>query len=184
MFLAARFLESTDYNPNHFGTYILLGDGPPAVVPHPGPGRFAARPIPARRLTVQGVRRLRGGDDGETVPRGWHVAEPVDIAIAHASDAGPRTVNIAIDDGPGPGPVWTFPECSTCSTRTGCLVVSGESRAGRARRHRAVGSVSAHQETDSDRQPFEVELPCRGLVLEADRCADHRLCDRDGPLSS
>lgn len=92
MFLAARFLESTDYNPNHFGTYILLGDGPPAVVPHPGPGRFAARPIPARRLTVQGVRRLRGGDggDGETVPRGWHVAElddtgrPVRLAAAPA----------------------------------------------------------------------------------------------------
>ncbi|NEB09411.1 polysaccharide deacetylase family protein, partial [Streptomyces coelicoflavus] len=32
-------------------------------------------------------------------------AEPVDISIAHASDAGPRGVNITIDDGPDPN--WT-----------------------------------------------------------------------------
>ncbi|WP_164418571.1 polysaccharide deacetylase family protein [Streptomyces salinarius] len=32
-------------------------------------------------------------------------AEPVDISIAHASDAGPRGVNITIDD--GPDPTWT-----------------------------------------------------------------------------
>ncbi|WCN05127.1 PH domain-containing protein [Streptomyces sp. M92] len=89
VFLAARFLESTDYNPNHFGTHIVLGDNPPAVVPHPGPGRFAARPIPVQRLTLQGVRRLRGGD-GEAVPRSWHVAElddagePVRLAAAPA----------------------------------------------------------------------------------------------------
>ncbi|MFA3877403.1 polysaccharide deacetylase family protein [Streptomyces sp. MMCC 100] len=31
--------------------------------------------------------------------------EPVDISIAHASDAGPRGVNITIDD--GPDPAWT-----------------------------------------------------------------------------
>ncbi|MFE5597913.1 polysaccharide deacetylase family protein [Streptomyces coelicoflavus] len=31
--------------------------------------------------------------------------EPVDISIAHASDAGPRGVNITIDD--GPDPTWT-----------------------------------------------------------------------------
>ncbi|MGW5568231.1 PH domain-containing protein [Streptomyces tendae] len=74
VFLAARFLESTDYNPNHFGTHVVLGDGPPAVVPHPGPGRFAAKAVPAHRLTVKGVRRPRGGD-GDGVPRGWHVAE-------------------------------------------------------------------------------------------------------------
>ncbi|MFJ6075638.1 PH domain-containing protein [Streptomyces sp. NPDC093065] len=100
VFLAARFLESTDYNPNHFGTHIVFGDGPPAVVPHPGPGRFAARPIPVRRLSVGGVRRLRGGD-GESVPRSWHVAEiddagervrlaaaPADLTrIVHALDA-------------------------------------------------------------------------------------------------
>ncbi|MEV5866190.1 PH domain-containing protein [Streptomyces tendae] len=74
VFLAARFLESTDYNPNHFGTHVVLGEGPPAVVPHPGPGRFAAKAVPAHRLTVKGVRRPRGGD-GDGVPRGWHVAE-------------------------------------------------------------------------------------------------------------
>ncbi|MFI1754998.1 PH domain-containing protein [Streptomyces sp. NPDC020571] len=89
VFLAARFLESTDYNPNHFGTHVVLGDRSPAVVPHPGPGRFAARPIPVHRLTVQGVRRPRGGD-GDFVPRGWHVAElddagaPVRLAAAPA----------------------------------------------------------------------------------------------------
>ncbi|MFE0280620.1 PH domain-containing protein [Streptomyces olivaceus] len=89
VFLAARFLESTDYNPNHFGTHVVLGDGPPAVVPHPGPGRFAARPVPAHRLTVEGVRRPRGGV-GDGVPRGWHVAdlddagEPVRLAAAPA----------------------------------------------------------------------------------------------------
>jgi peptidoglycan/xylan/chitin deacetylase (PgdA/CDA1 family) len=32
-------------------------------------------------------------------------AEPVDAGIAHASDAGPRGVNITIDD--GPDPAWT-----------------------------------------------------------------------------
>ncbi|MEU8729128.1 MULTISPECIES: polysaccharide deacetylase family protein [Streptomyces] len=32
-------------------------------------------------------------------------AKPVDISIAHASDAGPRGVNITIDD--GPDPAWT-----------------------------------------------------------------------------
>ncbi|MGY1437083.1 PH domain-containing protein [Streptomyces reniochalinae] len=86
VFLAARFLEHTDYNPHRFGTHIALGDGgPPAVVP--GPGRFAAKDIPVERLTVTRVRRARG-DDGDTVPRGWHVAElddagtPVRLAAA------------------------------------------------------------------------------------------------------
>ncbi|GAA2406988.1 PH domain-containing protein [Streptomyces glaucosporus] len=74
VFLAARFLENTDYNPHGFGTHIVLGGGPPAVVPHSGPGRFAAKRIPVERLTVGSVRRLRGGDDG-AVPRSWHVAE-------------------------------------------------------------------------------------------------------------
>lgn len=88
-FLAARFLEATAYNPNHFGTHVVVGDGPPAVTPHPGPGRFAARRIPAERLTVTGVRRARGSD-GDTVPRGWHIAEldddgtPVRLAAAPA----------------------------------------------------------------------------------------------------
>ncbi|MGC9538315.1 PH domain-containing protein [Streptomyces sp. UG1] len=89
VFLAARFLESTDYNPNNFGTHIVLGGGPPAVTPHPGPGRFAAKRIPVERLTVKDVRRPRGGD-GDGVPRGWQVAElddagrPVHLAAAPA----------------------------------------------------------------------------------------------------
>lgn len=73
VFLAARFLESTDYNPNGFGTHIVLGGGPPAVTPHSGPGRFAAKPIPVERLAVKDVRRVRGSD-GDAVPRGWHIA--------------------------------------------------------------------------------------------------------------
>ncbi|MGY0055814.1 PH domain-containing protein [Streptomyces sp. LZ34] len=86
-FLAARFLEHTDYNPLGFGTHIVLGGGPPAVTPHPGPGRFAAKRIPVERLTVKNVRRARGSD-GDTVPRSWHIAElddagePVRLAAA------------------------------------------------------------------------------------------------------
>ncbi|MFI2778200.1 PH domain-containing protein [Streptomyces sp. ALB3] len=88
-FLAARFLEHTDYNPNGFGTHVVLGDGPPAVTPHPGPGRFAARRIPVERLTVTHVRRARGSD-GDTLHRSWHIAElddagePVRLAAAPA----------------------------------------------------------------------------------------------------
>ncbi|MDK1348984.1 PH domain-containing protein [Streptomyces sp. 378] len=74
VFLAARFLEPTDYNPNNFGTHIVLGGGPPAVTPHPGPGRFAAKRIPAERITVKDIRRPRGGD-GDGVPRSWQIAE-------------------------------------------------------------------------------------------------------------
>ncbi|MGA6874107.1 PH domain-containing protein [Streptomyces pratensis] len=86
-FLAARFLDHTDYNPNGFGTHVVLGGGPPAVTPHPGPGRFAARRIPVERLTVTHVRRVRGSD-GDAVRRDWHVAElddagtPVRLAAA------------------------------------------------------------------------------------------------------
>ncbi|MFI2431360.1 PH domain-containing protein [Streptomyces sp. NPDC018693] len=86
-FLPARFLESTDYNPHHFGTHIALGDGPPAVTP--GRDRFAARAIPAERLTLKEVRRVRGAD-GDTVSRSWHIAElddagqPVRLAAAPA----------------------------------------------------------------------------------------------------
>lgn len=90
VFVRARFLEPTDYNPHSFGTHIVLGGGaPPAVIPHPGPGRYAARPIPVDRLTLRDVRRARGGD-GDTVPTGWHVAElddggtPVRLAAAPA----------------------------------------------------------------------------------------------------
>jgi hypothetical protein len=87
VFLAARFLEETDYNPHRFGTHVVLGEGGPAVTPHAGPGRFAARRIPVERLTVTTVRRPRG-DDGDTVPRSWHIAElddagtPVRLAAA------------------------------------------------------------------------------------------------------
>jgi hypothetical protein len=88
VFLPARFLEATDYNPHGFGTHIALGgDRPPAVTP--GPGRFAARTLPVRRLTVKEVRRVRG-TDGDTVPRSWHIADlddagtPVRLAAAPA----------------------------------------------------------------------------------------------------
>ncbi|MEV5159076.1 PH domain-containing protein [Streptomyces sp. NPDC053728] len=86
-FVTARFLDHTDYNPNGFGSHIALGDGTPAVVP--GRGRFAARRIPADRLTLKAVRRVRGCD-GDTVPRSWHIAElddagrPVRLAAAPA----------------------------------------------------------------------------------------------------
>jgi len=80
VFLAARFLEHTDYNPYGFGTHVVLGGGPLAVTPHPGPGRFAAKPVPVERLVVKEVRRVRGGD-GDTVPSGWHIAELDDAGI-------------------------------------------------------------------------------------------------------
>ncbi|MFE9821014.1 PH domain-containing protein [Streptomyces sp. NPDC005791] len=100
-FLAARFLEHTDYNPNGFGSHIVLGDGPPAVTPHPGPGRFAARRIPVERLTVSCVRRARGGD-GDTVDRSWHIAELDDagrpVRLAAAPDDLARIVR-ALDAG-------------------------------------------------------------------------------------
>ncbi|WP_327172198.1 PH domain-containing protein [Streptomyces sp. NBC_01336] len=89
LFLAARFLDHTDYNPHGFGTHVVVGGGPPAVTPHPGPGRFAARTIPVERLTVTNVRRARGSD-GDGVPRSWHIAEmddagePVRLAAAPA----------------------------------------------------------------------------------------------------
>jgi hypothetical protein len=86
VFLAAYFLDDTDYNPNGFGTHIVFGPGGSlAVTPHPGPGRFAARSVPIRRLTAGKVRLVRG-DDGDTVPRSWHVAE---------LDDGGRTVRLA-----------------------------------------------------------------------------------------
>ena len=87
VFLAARFLEDTDYTPYRFGTHVVLGGGPPAVAPHPGPGRFAAKTIPVERLALRNVRRARGSD-GDTVPRSWHIAEfddagtPVRLAAA------------------------------------------------------------------------------------------------------
>lgn len=92
VFLAARFLEATEYNPyGSFGTHIVLGSGPPAVTPHSGPGRFAAQPIPVRRLSVLSVRRVRG-DDGDTVPRDWHVAELDDAGTPVRLAAPPRNL--------------------------------------------------------------------------------------------
>ncbi len=89
VFLPARFLESADYNPNGFGTHIVLGADGPAVTPHPGPGRFAARPIPVEQLVVRTVRRPRGGDSDD-VPRSWDIAELDDggrqIRLAAAPD--------------------------------------------------------------------------------------------------
>ncbi len=84
VFLAARFLEHTGYNPYGFGTHVVLGGGPPAVTSHSGPGRFAAKRIPVERLTVMDVRRARGSD-GDTAPRSWHLAE--------LDDAGTRSVS-------------------------------------------------------------------------------------------
>ncbi|MEU2686802.1 PH domain-containing protein [Streptomyces hygroscopicus] len=103
VFLAARFLEHTDYNPFGFGTHIVLGGGPPAVTPHAGPGRFAARRIPVERLTVRKVRRVRGGD-GDTVSRSWHIAELDDagepVRLAAAPDDLTRVLRALTDPGP------------------------------------------------------------------------------------
>ncbi|MGW0146406.1 PH domain-containing protein [Streptomyces sp. NPDC003333] len=105
VFLAARFLESTEYNPHGFGTHIVLGEDGPAVLPHSGPGRYAARPIPVRRLTVTTVRRPRGGD-GDGVPSGWDIAElddegrPVRLAAAPDDLARILRAFTADDDSP------------------------------------------------------------------------------------
>ena len=74
VFLAARFLEHTDYNPHGFGTHIVLGGGPLAVTPHAGPGRYAAKRIPVERLTVKQVRRARGSD-ADIISDSWYIAE-------------------------------------------------------------------------------------------------------------
>ncbi|AJE39055.1 PH domain-containing protein [Streptomyces nodosus] len=106
VFLVARFLEDTDYNPYGFGTHIALGGGTLAVTP--GPGRYGAHRIPVERLIVKGVRRARGGDD-DTVPASWHIAElddagttvrlaaaPADLArIIRALDSAEASVNSA-----------------------------------------------------------------------------------------
>ncbi|MGP4113299.1 hypothetical protein ACTWP5_20600 [Streptomyces sp. 4N509B] len=59
------------------------------MTPHAGPGRFAARPIPVRRLAVRAVRPVRG-DDGDGVPRGWHAAEFDDAGTPVRLAAPPR----------------------------------------------------------------------------------------------
>ncbi|MFI6355627.1 hypothetical protein ACIBJF_23830 [Streptomyces sp. NPDC050743] len=89
VFLPARFLEHTGYNPHGFGTHVVLGADGPAVTPHAGPGRFAAKRIPVGRLTVRGVRRPRG-EEGDLVPHSWHIAELDDagrsVRLAAAPD--------------------------------------------------------------------------------------------------
>ncbi|CAL9471106.1 PH domain-containing protein [Streptomyces sp. enrichment culture] len=118
-FVRARFLEATDYNPHHFGTHVVVGGGePPAVVPHPGPGRFAARPIPVHRLTVKTVRRARGGD-GETVPHDWHVAELDDAgAPVHLTAAPADLPRILRHLTPAEAPAATPPDGPTAPAAT------------------------------------------------------------------
>ncbi|MFI6940913.1 PH domain-containing protein [Streptomyces sp. NPDC050418] len=87
VFVKARFLDATDYNPHCFGTHILLGAGPPAVAP--GPGRFASREIPAGRLALRTVRRPRG-PEAELVPRDWEIAELDDAGAEVRLAAAPR----------------------------------------------------------------------------------------------
>ncbi|MFE0103563.1 PH domain-containing protein [Streptomyces sp. NPDC059009] len=72
VFIKARFLDSTPYNPNLLGTHVVLGAGPMAVVPHAGPGRFGAHAIPLERLRVQGMRRPL---PTEEVSSTWYVAD-------------------------------------------------------------------------------------------------------------
>ena len=87
--VAAWFVPHTASQQREWRSAALGGGGPPAVTPHPGPERFAAKPIPVERLTVRNVRRPRGSD-GDTVPRNWHIAELDDagtlIRLAAAPD--------------------------------------------------------------------------------------------------
>ncbi|MFE9812989.1 PH domain-containing protein [Streptomyces sp. NPDC005548] len=98
VFLRARFLEHTEYNPYEFGTHVVLGGGDVlAVSSHSGPGRFGARRVPVERLTLRRVRRVRGGD-GDGVRRDWHVAEFDDagtpVRLAAAPDDLARVVGV------------------------------------------------------------------------------------------
>ncbi|MFK0289805.1 PH domain-containing protein [Streptomyces sp. NPDC090442] len=95
VFVAACFLEHTDYNPYHFGTHIVLGGGPLAVTPHAGPGRFAAKRVPVERLTVKNVRRARGSD-GQGIPRSWHIAELDDAGVPVRLAAAPEDLTRVI----------------------------------------------------------------------------------------
>ncbi|MEV4993954.1 PH domain-containing protein [Streptomyces niveus] len=94
-FVTARFLDATEYNPHLFGTHVVLGDGPPAVVPHAGPGRFAAREIPVSRLSVGEVRRARGAE-GDLVPRDWEVAELSDEGVPVRLAAAPEDLRFVL----------------------------------------------------------------------------------------
>lgn len=96
-FVAARFLDATDYNPHRFGTHIVLGDGPPAVLPHSGPGRFAAHEIPVSRLSVREIRRARG-EETELVPRDWEVAELSDTGRLVRLAASPANLRLVLGE--------------------------------------------------------------------------------------
>ncbi|MEU6771885.1 hypothetical protein [Streptomyces sp. NPDC046759] len=97
MFLSARFLEDTDYNPHHFGTHVVLGAGGPAVTPHAGPGRFAAKAIPVRRLTLRRVRRARR-EEAALVPHSWHVAELDDAGTSVRLAAAPDDLALLLTE--------------------------------------------------------------------------------------
>lgn len=103
VFLPARFLDATDYNPHRFGTHLVMGGGEPlAVVPHSGPGRFAAHPVPVSRLLLVRVRRAAGGD-AKTVPSDWHVAELDDAGTLVRLAASPADLTRILRELPASG---------------------------------------------------------------------------------
>jgi hypothetical protein len=89
VFLPATFLPDTPAGRRLAGTHIVLGAGPMAVLPHGGPGRFAAKEIPVGGFTVQQMRRPERTTE-RNVPAHWYVAEllcsghPVTLAAAPA----------------------------------------------------------------------------------------------------
>ncbi|MFF0189247.1 hypothetical protein [Streptomyces sp. NPDC005244] len=126
VFLRARFLEHTEYNPHEFGTHVVLGGGDVlAVSPHPGPGRFGVRRVPVARLTLRRVRRVRGGD-GDEVPRNWHVAEFDDagtpVRLAAAPDDLARVLGAVEHAAATEGPCWfRILPCSTSRTSSSSM---------------------------------------------------------------
>ncbi|MFE7312588.1 hypothetical protein ACFU7T_05665 [Streptomyces sp. NPDC057555] len=96
LFLRAHFLEDTPYNPHLMGTHIVLGAGPMAVVPHGGPGRLAAKQIPAGRLTVQGVRGPTASE--EYVSSHWYVADLLDDDVPVRLTAAPADLLLLVQE--------------------------------------------------------------------------------------
>lgn len=117
-FVTARFLDATDYNPHLFGTHIVLGDGPPAVLPHSGPGRFAAREIPVSRLSVGEVRGARG-EEGDLVPRDWEVAELSDAGTPVRLAAAPENLRLVLRELGLASGQSGVPGATTAGTRSG-----------------------------------------------------------------
>ncbi|MFE0177539.1 PH domain-containing protein [Streptomyces sp. NPDC059002] len=95
VFLPARFLDDTPYNPHHLGTHIVVGKPPMAVLPHGGPGRFAAKDIPTQRLTVQGIRRPLPTED---VPSTWNVADLLDEGTHVRLAASPANLAVLVEE--------------------------------------------------------------------------------------